>query len=1529
MTIDATNNNPRIRYSVSEGASQTNFTVPFEFFDDSDLYVYVDGIIKTITTDYTVTGGDGSTGDISFVSPVVGATGGSIVVITRNIPIERVTDFVTGVDISRAALNTQLDTLTALIADVNDTGSRSIRLADTDASASLTIPSAADRANGFLSFDSNGNIAVNAIVNLDFLDLERLDIDNIRIDGNTVSSLAGNITLDSFGDITLDHASLGSIYFSRAGTAFGEIYGRGASSELRFYGDDSGTLITLTAEHVTASSTIARLKTDNAALYLDTDSGGLIYLQANSDVIKLDVATANNLKISTDASNEVFILNNSGLTIDGSITSTYGYFTDIYSSSLRTSVGVAWLSRGNDYVQFKSGASSSDYAQLNFDNVSSDIIKLKSFNGNDLHLDAENVVSLLYNGGVKLSTKTDGVTVTGDVGATTGTFTGDVSAVNATLTGYLRGPATFTIDPATHGDNTGTVVIAGNLQVDGTTTTINSTTLTVDDANIVVASGAANAAAADGAGLTIDGANITFTYDDSDGRMELNKELFVYGNSTNGEASFVSISNSDTGGDDVRIQGTNPTYTNYDTTVPTSGVSQYIGGHNFLGRLTSSSYHTYGAIRPYIVEGLDSNTTGKKGGLHFGVSDGSSSAVTNIILKVEPDGVDVTGTVTADGLTLDNNGSIQFNDPQATDTVLIGTNDNELILRTDDGDIALKTNENKQQLRVANNGDISFYENTGTTAKLTWSASDELLTTTEVKIYDGSNLPLLRFQQDAAATQAASKLVIGTEDFSVNQLARASDTAYIMADEGSIRFDTASGNSSAAFIFENGNVGIGTSSPSASIHAYHATTNVVGTFESGDANAYITLADNTTSSDTAMRIGVTGNNMHFSTSASERLRIDSNGNLLVGKTNTSFGTEGQELRASGQTLFTRDGNEVLSLNRKTSNGDIVGFYKDSATVGSIASKDGDIAIGTGGVGLRFGQNNSDQITPHSMSTNSGKDASLTLGSSGARFKDLYLSGNITGPSQVTRDINTSSLALAGGTDSNVGANILLYGGSHASLAGVTRFRNGSAESMVISSLGRVGIGTSDPQGNLQISSSSSPVLKLTGGSTGTPQIHFGDLDSDIGMIEYKNSNDSMQFTTAGSGRVTIDSSGNVGIGTSSPSYTLSVEKDVDTWVSRLYNTGSDANAQGVLIRTDATAAHDAVALGVFADSAYKMVVKSTGNVGIGTSNPQLGSAWNKVLHIHSSSGTGSHIRFTDPTSGLTGESGLYIGQYGVDSYIINRESGKMLFVNSGSEAMRIDSNQNLLVGHTGSVYNNVNSTSTEGISLTENGEIFACSSQSSGVMILNRKSTNGTILTFDKDGSTMGSIDTFYANIMIGRESGARLGFGATKVYSANNSGSTVDAAYGLGSSTSRFTDLYLSGGVYLGGTGSANKLDDYEEGTWTPVASTGTISYSRNWYTKIGRLVTVNARIYNFSNRTSTANVGIGGLPFSSDTGVSATGSMIAANVNDGPYAPYISSSTNTAFFYTQSALGYHTLKYNDFNNSASEFHFTLTYIV
>lgn len=87
---------------------------------------------------------------------------------------------------------------------------------------------------------------------------------------------------------------------------------------------------------------------------------------------------------------------------------------------------------------------------------------------------------------------------------------------NLTLSGELRGPATFVIDPAAVGDNTGTVQIKGNLQVDGTQTTINSTTLTVDDKNIVLADGATTDAAADGGGITLKGAtDKTFNWVDS------------------------------------------------------------------------------------------------------------------------------------------------------------------------------------------------------------------------------------------------------------------------------------------------------------------------------------------------------------------------------------------------------------------------------------------------------------------------------------------------------------------------------------------------------------------------------------------------------------------------------------------------------------------------------------------------------------------------------------------------------------------------------------------------------------------------------------------------------------------------------------------------------------------------------------------------------------------------------------------------------------------------------------------------------
>jgi len=69
------------------------------------------------------------------------------------------------------------------------------------------------------------------------------------------------------------------------------------------------------------------------------------------------------------------------------------------------------------------------------------------------------------------------------------------------------------------------LVVTGDLTVNGTTTTINSTTLDVDDINITVAKGAANASAANGAGLTVDGASATILYTSATDSWNFNKPL--------------------------------------------------------------------------------------------------------------------------------------------------------------------------------------------------------------------------------------------------------------------------------------------------------------------------------------------------------------------------------------------------------------------------------------------------------------------------------------------------------------------------------------------------------------------------------------------------------------------------------------------------------------------------------------------------------------------------------------------------------------------------------------------------------------------------------------------------------------------------------------------------------------------------------------------------------------------------------------------------------------------------------------------
>tara|TARA_B100001248_G_scaffold254357_1_gene232651 strand:+ start:28555 stop:33660 length:5106 start_codon:yes stop_codon:yes gene_type:complete len=130
----------------------------------------------------------------------------------------------------------------------------------------------------------------------------------------------------------------------------------------------------------------------------------------------------------------------------------------------------------------------------------------------DARADSAAKASLLAGTGVTYDSST-GVIAIGQPVATTDNVTFN----------QVRGPAEFIIDPATVGDNTGTVKILGNLQVEGTQTIINSTTVSINDKNIVLADSAADAAAADGAGITINGASATLNYSASGDKFVFNK----------------------------------------------------------------------------------------------------------------------------------------------------------------------------------------------------------------------------------------------------------------------------------------------------------------------------------------------------------------------------------------------------------------------------------------------------------------------------------------------------------------------------------------------------------------------------------------------------------------------------------------------------------------------------------------------------------------------------------------------------------------------------------------------------------------------------------------------------------------------------------------------------------------------------------------------------------------------------------------------------------------------------------------------
>ena len=287
-----------------------------------------------------------------------------------------------------------------------------------------------------------------------------------------------------------------------------------------------------------------------------------------------------------------------------------------------------------------------------------------------------------------------------------------------------------------------------------------------------------------------------------------------------------------------------------------------------------------------------------------------------------------------------------------------------------------------------------------------------------------------------------------------------------------------------------------------------------------------------------------------------------------------------------------------------------------------------------------------------------------------------------------------------------------------------------------------------------------------------------------------------------------------------------------------------------------------------------MTLDTSGNVGIGTASPSYG------LHLASSTDAQAAGQFE-----RTGGAIMRIQPEGFDAKFGTYSNTPLEFMTNSTERMRLDSIGNLLVGKTVANTTTLGNTVYAGIvSATMSGDpaIFA------------NRAQDGPIIELQKSGSSVGSIGTSGGLLNIGSGDTGLLFAPASDLIIPSNPTNTAnggrDAAIDLGNLYNRFKDLYLSGGVYLGGTGAANKLDDYEEGTYqTSFACTtsGTITlnptYNKIFYTKIGRAVTISGYIRVNSVSAPTGVIRIT-LPFvNSGTGRTPALSLIANSLASG----------------------------------------------
>ena len=577
------------------------------------------------------------------------------------------------------------------------------------------------------------------------------------------------------------------------------------------------------------------------------------------------------------------------------------------------------------------------------------------------------------------------------------------------------------------------------------------------------------------------------------------------------------------------------------------------------------------------------------------------------------------------------------------------------------------------------------------------------------------------------------------------------------------------------------------------------------------------------------------------TGGAERMRIDSSGNVLVGATTYDATNEGIFLGAGGILYSTNTSGFAASLNRKTTDGDILRFQKDSSTVGSIFSYNGFLGIGSTSGNDAYVLMGSDFVAP-ATSTGAARDAAIDLGTSTRRFKDLYLRGKLTNNGTGGINIDTSGnvgigtdvpdgklnvfSASAGSVNAdadadelvlensgNVGLSLLtastgesgiyfgnpgtngqkdfylkFYHESHATTANrrAFTFNTGSAERMRIAAGGNVGIGTTSPSTKLHLGGTAplDSIIRQDSTVSGT-NWEIGERAAGKWQI-WEDDSDSVVAT--------FTSSGLVGIGTTSPVGPLSVVAASGGGAIDVFGRSADGLGWLSFKTNNGSSSHSLIGTPIADTLAFytngfneRMRIDSSGKVGIGTSSPnapltiaaaasnagdaalsiyRLGNGYGNIrsssnygvsLQLAGASDNADEVRLTQDNTKI--------------GYLYNEASAALLFGTNNTERMRIDSTGNVMVnvaspsggnGGTGAFHVRQDNTSST------TAPIYATNELGSGTLIL-----------FSGNGGAVSTANRIYhggAGVVYGSSSDERLKKNITSAPSALAVLESVDA---------------------------------------------------------------------------------------------------------------------------------------------------------